>query len=90
MNFNKDQLNNVNQDAVGAAVVRIVDRVQQLPPAVQVAALAVTSVLLAENLDINHQDAMTVARNVMTDQATGLRTHQFRGMARYLREEVSK
>lgn len=86
MNFNKDQLNNIDVKQASLSAMHMVDAAQSLSPAEQVLGITATFKLLMEHYQIDPQDAFSVANNVM-NHADGRRT-EFEAVRLYMENEL--
>ena len=83
--MNRDPLTNIKVQVAALATMHVIDSIQHMSQAEQVAGLTAAFKLVTERLDISPSDAFTVAHNFMHD-ASGKRT-EFEAVAMYLKHE---
>lgn len=86
MVFNHDQFHSASPALVAEATMRVIDRIQQLPPSVQIHAAAAVFVLLTQRFAIDTQDAFSATSNLM-NYAEGRRP-EFEAVRAYLENEL--
>lgn len=84
--LNRDLMNMVPVKEAATSTLAIIDRVQTLPPHLQVIAIVAAFKLLIERYGVDPQDAFTVTDNVM-NHAQGRRV-EFDAVRAYLANEV--
>lgn len=86
MALNRDLMSMVPVKAAANASMGVIDHVQDLPPHLQVIAIATSFKLLIERFDVSGPDAFTIVDNIM-NHAEGRRA-EFEAIRLYLANEV--
>lgn len=84
--LNRDLMNSVGVKTAATATMRVIDRLQDLPPHVQLVALTAAYKLMVERFNVSPHDVFTVADNVM-NHADG-RRDEFKAVADYMEGEL--
>ncbi len=66
MKLDPDKLNNQKIKYTARASMAVIDALQDFPAEVQITALAAAFKLLADHLEVEAQDVMTVAGNILS------------------------
>ena len=81
-----DDLMNAPRETVGHSAFLLLDRGQDMTPAVHTLAAAIHLILIAEHHKVPVQDVFTAAKNLMTNHDDRLGT-DFEAIRTYLKEE---
>lgn len=84
--MNKDQLTNMDVGSASRASMQVIDALQRMTPAEQVAGIASCFLLLCAHLSITPQEAFAATTNLM-HYAEGRRP-EFLAVEQYMREEL--
>jgi len=84
--MNKDQLNSLNVRKAANAAMTVIDAIQDMHPAEQLAGITATFLLLADHQGYTAQDMFSITANIM-NHADGRRP-EFAAAAQYMKEEL--
>ncbi len=89
MRIDKDRLNNASPKDVAQATYGLVDRLQDHPPHIQMAAAALLFLVVSKLWKAQPQDIFVAVGNLMSDPIHGERD-EFRALRLYAKHELEK
>lgn len=85
--MNRDRLNHLNPDAVAQASLDILDRVTDLNPELQPAAVAMSLIAFARRKGVDVGDLFTVANNILGSKH--VEGPSFQAIQLYMKHEIA-
>lgn len=86
--LNRDLIANAPVRDVANGTMALLDRAQNMPPAILMASSAAMFLLLSERMGMPAQDVFTFTKNIMNHAADNTRRVEFDAVAAYLENEL--